>query len=101
MYALHRIIHHGVKKADDWEEHLIRKDKTVFFLSDEEFQFLQELPKEYNYHEFDNEFYIDRHPSILEEGIDNQEFIEDYKNHLTDKFFVAYTYHQVEVDKGV
>ena len=96
MYVLQRIIYHNLKIADEWEEHSIKKDLTSFYLTDEEFRFLQELPREYNYHEFDNEFYVDRHPSILEEGIDNQEFIQDYKNHLTEKFFVAYTYYQVD-----
>ena len=101
MYVLQRIIYHSIKTSNTWEEHLVKKDLTLFYLTDEEFNFLQELPKEYKYHEFDNEFYIDRHPSILEEGIDNKEFIEDYKNHLTDKFFVAYTYYQLEADKNV
>ena len=101
MYILKRIIYHSVKKSDNWEEHSIRKTVNSFLLSDEEFNFLQELPNEYNYEEFDSEFYIDRHPSILEEGIDNLEFIEDYKNHLTDKFFVAYEYSYLEDDKDV
>ncbi len=98
MYALQRIISHRADLADDWEEHLIRKSTKIFYLTDEEFQYLIELPKEYAYHEFDNEFYIDRHPSVLEEGIDNQEFIEDYRTHLTDKFFVAYAYTEVDID---
>ena len=96
MYVLQRIINHQAKYSNEWEEHSIRKSILKFYLSDEEFEFLQELPREYKYHEFDNEFYIDRHPAILEEGIDNKEFIEDYKNHLNDKFFVAYEYHKID-----
>ena len=96
MFQLQRIIKHDVMQSDNWEEHNIRKDSKVFLLSNEEFDFLQNLPKEYNYHEFDNEFYIDRHPSILEEGLDNIDFIEDYKENLTAKFFVLYEYKEVE-----
>ena len=96
MFELRRIMQHNVKQADQWEEHQIVKSSAIFYLTDEEFDFLQNLPREYNYHEFDNEFYIDRHPSVLEEGIDNTEFIEDYKNHLTDKFFVLYEYKEVD-----
>ena len=95
MYQLRRLIHHSVKESSSWEEHKIIKSSAVFFLSDEEFKFLQELPREYQYHEFDNEFYIDRHPSVLEEGVDNIEFIEDYTTHLSDKFFVLYEYKEI------
>lgn len=101
MYALQRIITHRANYAEKWEEHTIRKSSQIFYLTDKEFDFLQNLPKEYNYHEFDNEFYVDRHPAILEEEIDNQDFIDDYKNHLGDKFFVAYAYIQTEVDVDV
>lgn len=98
MYVLQRIISHHAEYRDTWEKHQINKSSEIFYLTDEEFEFLQNLPKEYNYQEFDNEFYIDRHPDVLEEGIDNQEFIDDYKNHLTEKFFVVYSYTQIEVD---
>ena len=57
-----------------------------------------DLPREYAYHEYDNEFYLDRHPEVVREGIDNEEFIEDYRNHLGAKFFVAYTYKHIEDD---
>ena len=40
-------------------------------------------------------------PEQLEEEIDNQDFIDEYKNHLGDKFFVAYAYIQIEVDVDV
>ena len=101
MYVLRRILKHSMKITDDWEEHIIRRSNDIFYLTDEEFEYLYNLPTEYNYHEFDSEFYIDRHPSVLEEGIDNLEFIEDYRNHLTDKFFVVYEYIQLEVDEDV
>lgn len=96
MFTLRRLISHGVKVSDNWEEHQIRKSSAVFLLTDEEFMFLRELPREYNYHEFDNEFYVDRHPSVLREGVDNEEFLQDYENHLSDKFFVLYEYKEVE-----
>lgn len=96
MYELTRLISHAVRISDTWEEHTIKKSTESFLLTDEEFKFLYDLPREYNYHEFDNEFYIDRHPNILEEGIDNKEFIEDYKTHLSDKFFVLYAYKKVD-----
>ena len=85
MYELRRLILHNVKTSDDWVEHTIQ-----------EFDFLYNLPKEYKYIEFDNEFYVDRHPSILREGIDNTDFIDDYEQHLSDKFFVLYEYRVVE-----
>lgn len=96
MYTLRRLLAHEVIIRERTEEHKILKSDQVFLLTDDEFMFLMDLPREYQYHEFDNEFYIDRHPTILEEGIDNQEFIEDYKNHLSAKFFVLYEYKKVE-----
>lgn len=96
MFKLTRLIAHNVQFSDSWEKHQIIKSKASFLLTDKEFAFLQQLPKEYKYHEFDNEFYIDRHPSVLEEGIDNIDFINDYKEHLSDKFFVLYEYRVVE-----
>lgn len=89
---------HNVKIADDWEEHIIKKSSAVFLLTDEEFVFLKELPQEYIYHEYDNEFYVDRHPSILREGIDNEEFLQDYEEHISDRFFVLYEYKKVDED---
>lgn len=96
MYELCRLIIHNVKKTDDWVEHTIRKSSTSFLLTNQEFDFLFNLPKEYKYVEFDNEFYIDRHPSILRENIENMEFVDDYEEHLTDKFFVLYEYKEVD-----
>ncbi len=96
MYELRRLILHNVKTSDDWVEHTIRKSSASFLLTDQEFDFLYNLPKEYKYIEFDNEFYVDRHPSILKEGIDNTDFIDDYEQHLSDKFFVLYEYRVVE-----
>lgn len=96
MFKLTRLIAHNVQFLEYGEKHQITKSKASFLLTDEEFAFLQQLPKEYRYHEFDNEFYIDRHPSVLEEGIDNTDFINDYKEHLSDKFFVLYEYRAVE-----
>ena len=98
MYSIQRIIFHKYLKSDNWEENSIRTDLEVFYLSDEEMQFLLDLPREYAYHEYDNEFYVDRHPEIIREGIDNEEFIEDYENHLTEKFFVMYKYKKMEED---
>lgn len=89
---------HNVQFSDYWEKHQIVKSNMVFLLTDEEFMFLRELPREYQYEEFDNEFYVDRHPSVLREGIDNEEFIQDYEEHLSDKFFVLYEYKKVEED---
>lgn len=91
-----RLVAHNVQFSDQWEKHQITKSSATFILSDEEFDFLINLPREYQYHEFDNEFYIDRHPSILEEGISNIDFIEDYKNHMSDKFFVLYEFRRLE-----
>lgn len=99
MFSVRRLITHDVRISDEWEEHRIKKSSAVFLLTDEEFMYLKELPREYKYHEFDNEFYVDRHPSLLREGIDNKEFLEDYEQHLTDKFFVLYEYQMVEEDE--
>lgn len=98
MFTVRRLILHNVRISDEWEEHTIKKSLAVFLLTDEEFMFLQGLPREYEYHEFDNEFYVDRHPSLLREGIDNEDFLQDYEQHLTDKFFVLYEYQMVEED---
>ena len=57
MYKVRRLILHNVKTSDDWVEHTIRKSSASFLLTDEEFEFLYNLPKEYKYVEFDNEFY--------------------------------------------
>lgn len=99
MFTVRRLIVHNVRVSDEWEEHTIKKSSAVFLLTDEEFMFLRNLPREYKYHEFDNEFYVDRHPSLLREGIENEEFLQDYEQHLTDKFFVLYEYQMVEEDE--
>lgn len=96
MFILRRVLNHGAKIANEWEEHLIKKSNKTFILTDEEFKVLSELPKEYKYEEFDHELYIDRHPSVLREFIDNEDFLQDYEEHLTDKFFVLYDYVWVE-----
>lgn len=96
MFILRRIMNHNVKISDNWEEHLIKKANECFTLTDEEFDILLNLPREYKYEEFDHELYIDRHPSVLRELIDNEEFIQDYEAHLTDKFFVLYEYTWVD-----
>jgi len=95
MYQLTRIISHDVVYTESSERHTIVKALEKFDLTDSEFKFLQSLKKEYNYYIFDNEIYIDRHPSVLEEGIKNVNFIEDYTKNLTDKFYVLYEYKEI------
>lgn len=98
MYALNRLIRRLVKESDNWVEYVKRYDKEVgtLYISDEDFDFLNSLPKEYDYITYDNELYVDRHPDLIKEGVESQEFIDDYSNNVSDKFFVLYEYKKVE-----
>ena len=58
MYTLRRLLAHEVIVRERTEEHKILKSDQVFLLTDDEFMFLMDLPREYQYHEFDNEFLI-------------------------------------------
>lgn len=98
MYALTRLIRRVVKQSDNWVEYIKRYDNptNVIYISDEDFDYLESLPREYDYITYDNELYIDRHPSLLEEQIESRELIDDYSEHMSDKFFVLYEYEKVE-----
>lgn len=96
MYALTRLIKRVVKESDDWTEYTVRKSNSVIYVDDDDFDFLVSLPREYDYITYDNELYVDRHPDLVKEGVNSQEFIDDYSTHLSDKFFVLYEYKKVE-----
>ena len=87
-----------MKESDDWIEFIKRYDKTsdTIYVSDEDFNYLVSLPCEYDYIVYDNELYIDRHPSLVAEGVESQELIDDYTTHVSEKFFVLYEYKKVE-----
>ena len=73
----------------------VYKTKTKFLLSDEQFDFLRNLQVEYDYILADNVILIDRHPSVLENHVP-EDLLNDYINHMNDKFSVLYEYKQVD-----
>lgn len=95
MYLLCRLCSYVIEQHDLWEKHIVHKTKTKFLLSDEQFDFLRNLQVEYDYTLADNVILIDRHPSVLENHVP-ENFLNDYINHINDKFSVLYEYRQVD-----
>lgn len=96
MYNLYRVMQYGIDISDNWTHYSIRISNDPFAISDEEKKQLDELEKEYDYHPFPNVIFVDRVPSKVAEVIDNPNFIADYEQHLSDKFFVCYLYEVIE-----
>ena len=95
MYWLQRLCQYVIEQHHTWEKHIISKTYKKFLLTDDQFKFLQNLQSEYQYNNANNILIIDRHPSVLQHHVP-ADFINDYAQHVNEKFFVLYEYKKVE-----
>lgn len=97
MYKITRIIDMVIQQSDDWEKIIKKRAKKSFLLTDEEFDALRNMHREYNYAQLGkNTIYIDRHPSKIKNKVSNNDFIMDYSKHLSNKHYVLYEYELVD-----
>lgn len=97
MYRITRIIDMVVQTSNDWEKITKKRAKESFLLTNEEFNALKNMHKEYNYAQLgEKTLYVDRHPSKIQNRISNTDFIRDYSQHLSNKHYVLYEYEMVD-----
>ena len=94
MYKVRRMISYDAVISDDWSTYSAKVSNKEILLSDKDMLKLKEISNnnEYDYIDFPFSIILDCAPHVIDDNIDNKEFLQEYESHLGDKFFVAFYY---------